>query len=56
MIQWQTKAGNVTTNLKLEVDFNLPEVSATNVVIWKFHVDESTNDRYDMILERDLLT
>ena len=40
----------------MNVDFCLPEFSATKIVMWKFHVDESTNGRYDMILGRDLLT
>ena len=34
----------------------LPEFSATNTVMWKFHAEESINSGYDMILVRDLLT
>ena len=56
MIQWHTQAGNITANLKVNVDFTLPALSTKNVVTWKFHVDESTKDMYDMILVRDLLT
>ena len=56
MIQWHTQAGNITTNLKVEVDFTLTELSVMNIVTWKCHVDESAKGRYDMILGRDLLT
>ena len=55
-MQWHKQAGNITTNLKVEVDFTLPALSATNVVTWKYHVHESAKGRYYMILERDLLT
>ena len=51
-MQWHKQAGNITTNIEVEVDFTLPEISADNVVTWKCHVDESTKGRYDMILER----
>ena len=40
----------------MNVDFCLPEFSATKIVTWKFHVDESTNNIYGMILGRYLLT
>ena len=36
--------------------FCLPEFSAKRIFTWKFHVDESTNSRYNIILGRDLLT
>ena len=32
MIQWHTQAGNITTNIKIKVDFTLPALSTTNVV------------------------
>ena len=32
VMHWHRKAGNVTTNLKIEVDFTLPALSATNVI------------------------
>ena len=54
-IQWHTQAGNITTNLKVKLDFTLPALSAMNVVMWKFHVDDSSKGRYDMILGRDIL-
>ena len=47
---------NITTNLKDEVGFTLPEISATNIVTWKFHVDDSSNGRYNIILEKNVLT
>ena len=51
-----TQDGNITTSLKVEVEFTLPELSATDSVKWKYNVDESAKGRYDMILGRDLLT
>ena len=30
VIQWHTQAGNITTNLKVEVYFTLPSLSATD--------------------------
>ena len=56
MIQWHAQACNITNNLKVEVDFTLPALSATNFVTWKFHVDECVKVRYDMILGRYLIT
>ena len=53
---WETQSGKFTTSKKVNVDFFLPEFSATKIVTWIFHVDESTNSVYDMILGRDLLT
>ena len=53
---WETQSGNLMTSKKVNVDFCLPEFSATKIVTWKCHMDESTNGRYDMILGRDLLT
>ena len=41
---------------KVNVDFCLPYFSATKIVTWKCHVNESTNVRYNMILGRDLIT
>ena len=40
----------------MDIHFFSPQFSATNIATWKFHVDESTNGRYDMIRGRDLLT
>ena len=56
VIQWYTQAGNITTNIKTEVDFTLPRLSATNPVMWKCHVDGYTKGIYNMIIGRYLLT
>ena len=53
-MQCHTEAGNINTNLKVEVDYILPELSATYVVRWRFHVDDSAEGMYDIILERDI--
>ena len=55
-MQWQTQAGKITTNSKVRIDFTLTEISATEIVMWNCHVDESSKGIYDMILGRDLLT
>ena len=56
MAQWHTQAGNLTTYPKVKIDFILPEFSAKNIVVWKFHVGDSTKGVHDMILGRYLLT
>ena len=53
---WETQAGKFTTSKKLNVEFLLPESSVKKIMMWKFHLDDSTNGRYDMVLGRDLLT
>ena len=55
-MQRHTQEGKITTNLKVVIDFNLPELSATKIVMWNCHVDDSVDDRYDMILGGDILT
>ena len=50
VMQWQTQSGKITTNLKVNVDFTLPALSATNFLTWNCHMDECTKGRYDMIL------
>ena len=55
-MQCHTQARNVTTNLEIKVDFTLPAISATDVVMCKCHVDEFDKGRYDMILGRGILT
>ena len=49
-MQWHTQSGNITTNLKVKLDFTLPKLSATNVMMWNCHVNESAKVVYDMIL------
>ena len=41
---------------KLNVDICLPEFNVTKIVFCKFHIDFSTNSRYNVILGRELLT
>ena len=55
-MQWHTQAVNITTNIKDNIDFTLPALSATNAATWKCHVYDSAKGRYDMILEQDILT
>ena len=56
VIQWHTQNGNITTNHKVKVDFTLTALSATNFGTWKFHVDDSTKGRYNMILGKYILS
>ena len=49
------KTENITTNIKVKVDFTLPTLIAMNLVMWKCHVDDSARGRYDTILGHDLL-
>ena len=41
VIQWHTQVGNITTDLKVKVDFTLPALSAKNEMTWKCHVGNS---------------
>ena len=56
MVQLNTQSGNITTNPKARVDFTLSAFSATNVVTWNCHVDDSAKGRYNIILGSDILT
>ena len=56
VVQWNTQAGNITANIKIKVDFTLPALNAMNVVMWKFHMDDSAKGTYDLILGQDLIT
>ena len=49
------KSGSITTNLKVKY-FILPELSQMKIVMWGFHVDDSSKGIYGMILSRDILT
>ena len=42
---WSTQAGNITTNLKVQVYFALPALVAMTVVTWRCHVDDSAKGR-----------
>ena len=39
VMQWQTQAGNITTNFKVKVNFTLPAISVTNFMTWKCYVE-----------------
>ena len=52
---WQIQDGKFTTSKKLDVDLFLLEFITTKIVMWKFHVGESSEGGYNMILGRDLL-
>ena len=53
---WETQSGKYTTSKKVNVEFCLPEFSATKIVTWKCHVYKYTNVRYNMVLGREPLT
>ena len=53
---WETQAAKFTSSRKVNVYFQLPDFSATKIVMWKCHIYESTTDSYSMILCRYLLT
>ena len=55
-MQRHTQVGKITTNLKVKIYFTLPELSATKIVMWDCHVDDSAKVGYDIILGRDLLS
>ena len=55
-MQWHTQVGIITTNLKVEIYFISPELSAEKIVTWNFNADDSAKGRYDIILGGDLLT
>ena len=55
-MQWHTQAVNITTSLKVKVDFTLPALSATDIVTWRCHMDDSAKGRYHIILGQDILT
>ena len=38
-MQWHMQDRNITTNIKIKIDFTLPKLRATNVVTWECHVD-----------------
>ena len=54
-MQWHTQAGNITTNIKVNMDFTLTDISATNVMTYIWHVDDSYKGGYNIILNVDLL-
>ena len=55
-MKWHLQAVNITTNLKIKIDFTSLQVSATKVLTWNYHVDDFVKIRYDIILGRYILT
>ena len=54
-MKWHMRAVNLTNNVKVKIDFTLPEFSATEIVTWEFHMDDSDKDRYSIIIGRYIL-
>ena len=52
MMKWHTQAGNITTNIKVEIDFTLPELSLKKIMALYCRVDDSVKGRCDIILGR----
>ena len=48
-MQCNTQSSIITTNIKVKIYFNLPEIRATKNVTWNCHVDETAKGRYDII-------
>ena len=46
------KAVTITTNLKVKMNFTLTAISATKIMMWNCHVDESAKGIYEIILGR----
>ena len=44
------------TNQNIKVDFCLSKFSVTNVMTQQYHINDSSECKYNMILGRDLLT
>ena len=38
---WHMQVVSITSNIKVDIDFILPELSATKIVTWNFHVNDS---------------
>ena len=56
VVQWNTQAVNITTNMNDQIDFTLPDFCATKIVTWSCHVDDSAKIRYNIISCRDIIT
>ena len=56
LMQWHTQAVSISTNLKVNIDMILPELSVTKIVMWNCHVDDSAEGRYYVVLGRYILT
>ena len=52
---WTTAAGQMTTNKKVKIHFNLPEFYENKIIEWEAHVLEGNQSNYDMIIGRDII-
>jgi len=53
---WNTAAGQVSTNERCRVLFSLPELNDTRTIDWTMHVGTLENIQYDMIIGSDLMS
>ena len=56
VMQWHTQEGSITTNLKVKIDFTLPESIVIEIMTWGFNAGDSAKGLYDMLLVIDLFT
>ena len=54
-VEWTTAAGSFTTNSKVKIDFQLPELSTSADIQCTVNVHNGSLGTYDMILGRDML-
>ena len=52
---WSTLGGHISTNLKVLVQFAMPELNDQRLVTWEFNVTKA-DMAYDMIIGQDLLS
>ena len=55
VIQYHIQAGKTTTNLKVNIDYTLPELSSTKIFTWNCHLNDSAKGIYYTILGRYVL-
>ena len=55
VVQCHIQAFSITTNLKVKINFTIPELIAKKSVTWNCCVDNSAKGRYIIILGRDIL-
>ena len=55
-VNWKTAAGTFQTNRTAKIYFTLPEFYEGKLIEWKVHLFPATNNNYEMIIGRDLLT
>ena len=49
-MKWHTQVGNITTNMRVKIDFTLPGFIVTKIVTCYCHVDEFSKGRYNINL------